>query len=345
MHIVETDTRQAVQSTCPVCSKLFLTTAELIDRRPLVACVNGDTICADCYNEHRKRPDGKCPTCGDDLQPTLIVNKALTEMIDNCATKLEIALEDIDMNKEPFAEGGSAKVYTGKWRNNDVVVKVMKCISEKERQAFKSEANLTLRMKHTNVIKLFGITCVKETKLGLVMEKALHGSLEKWIEEVDYEETRQMALGIIDGLKYVHSQHVIHRDIKPQNILMFGEKGDMVPKIADFGVSKTIQTNKMTHTRVGTDFYFAPEIHQHLHYSFPADIYSLAVMLFEMFNKQLLEQAPAEIRVMLSDVRALKKVPASCKVPVYLRDVIERGWLEKPDDRPSLDEYFSAIRG
>jgi len=326
---------------------LFLAKSEVDDRRPLVACGNGDTVCADCYNECCKRPDGKCPTCGDGLLPSPIVNKALIELIQNCATVLEIPVKEIEMNKEPFARGGFGKVYEAKWRKENVAIKVITVDSEKKKQAVKGEANLSLHLNHPNVVKLFGITCVKSRKLGIVMEKAERGSLDKWIGQIKHEKLTRIALGVIDGLKYVHSQHVIHRDIKPQNILMFGPADDMIPKIADFGVSKVIQTVIMTHTRVGHDIYMAPEVKLNKKYGFTADIYSLAMMLFEMFIEELITHASDEVKDFMMAVTfgRITSIPDSCKVPVYLRDVIERGWREKPDERPTLSDYYSALHG
>jgi len=251
------------------------------------------------------------------------------------------------MAKAPFAHGGFGEVYSAKWREGYiVVVKVIKANGDKEKQAVWCEANLTLRLNHPNVIKLFGVTCVTHDQLGIVMEKAEHGSLDTWVGEIDHEKLTKIALGIIDGLEYVHSQKVIHRDIKPKNILMFGAKDDMIPKIADFGVAKLIQTYT-AHSRVGQELYMAPEVRLDLPYSFTADIFSLAMMLFEMFNEQLLSHASEEVSRFILQMHSGESsaIPRSCKVPVHLRNVIERGWNRNPDERPTLSEYNSTLQG
>jgi len=329
-----------------VCYNLFTSKSELVDRRPFVACVNGDTLCADCCNECCKRPHGKCPTCDDDLLSTPTVNKALVELIEKCL--LEIPVKDVEMEMEPFSRGAFGKVYKAKWRKENVVIKVVKVDSEEEEQAVKYEASLTLRLNHPNIIKLFGITCMKRKKHGIVMEEAEHGSLNKWIGKIDHEKITTIALGVIAGLEYVHSQKVIHRDIKPQNILMFGPRDDMVPKIADFGVSKVIQT-VMTHTKVGQELYMAPEVRMNLRYGFKADIFSLSMVLFEMFNEQLITESSDEVNRFIMGVGQhigkIDEIPKSCKVPSYLHDVIERGWRREPEERSPLSEYYSALRG
>ena len=350
LNCVKTDKRSALRSTCPVCKNLFQAKSELCDRRPFVACDDGHSICADCC----KRPDAKCPTCGDHLLSTPIINRALMDLIEECVSLLEISAKEILLENEPFAKGGFGKVYEAKWRKVNVVVKVVKA-SEEEKENAKCEANLILRLNHPNVIKLFGITYVTQIKhgnvvkekLGIVMELAEHGSLDMWIGMTGNEKLTEIALGIVDGLEYVHSQHVIHRNIKPNNILMCGPKDDMIPKIADFGVSKIIQTFIETHTRVGTVIYMAPEVSMNEQYNFSADIYSLAMMLFEMYNERLVIDASDEVKHFIRQIPSGKtvKIPNSCKVPVYLRDVIERGCSNEPEERPKLSEYRSALRG
>ena len=278
------------------------------------------------------------------------------QQIEQCVSLLEISEKEMNIEKKPFAEGGFGKVYKAKWRELNVVVKVVKA-SEEEKQDAKCEANLTLRLSHPNVIKLFGITYLKqrirqnvmEENVGIVMEKAEHGSLDEWIGKIDRDKITKIALGIIGGLEYVHSQKVIHRDIKPKNILMCGPEDDMIPKIADFGVSKVIETVMKTHTAVGQWTYMAPEVKLYLHYSFTADIYSLAMTLFEMFNEELILHSGAsdEVKRFIASVHggSVANIPKSCKVPVNLRNIIERGLKEKPEERPTLNEYRLILQG
>jgi len=307
---------------------------------------------------YRKRPDEKCPICDYNLLPKPRVNKVLNELNANCVDVLEILVEDIEMEEEPFVRGGFSKVYMAKWREENVVVKVITAKTEKEKQNVKCEANLTLRLSHRNVIRLFGITYVKQkkhsVKIGIVMEKAEHGSLDNWIGKIDQGKMQMIALGIIDGLEYVHSQKVMHRDLKPKNILMCGPENDMIPKIADFGVSKVIQTFRLTHTsNVGDLLYIAPEVLskkksvKYAMYGFTADIYSLAVTLFEMFNELSIERDQDDVTDFLLDVQGgnVAEIPQSSKVPMQLRNIIQRGWNNNPKDRPTLSEYRSALSG
>lgn len=263
---------------------------------------------------------------------------------------MDISTKELKIEEKPFASGGFGKVYKAKWHKVNVVVKVFDTKDEGEQQAVRDEASITRRLKHPNVIELFGITCLKKKKpqkMGIVMELAEHSSLDTWIGKIDPGLLTKIALGIVDGLTYVHSQHVIHRDIKPKNILMFGPRDDMIPKIADFGVSKVIETVMKTRTRVGHELYMAPEVRVFGQYNYPADIYSLAMMLFEMFNKNLIAQSSDEVKRFIWDVYGGKigELPQSCNVPIYLENVTKRGWNQNPEQRPALSEYRSTIQG
>ena len=264
-------------------------------------------------------------------------------MAEKCTS---IKVKELQMEKEPFARGGFGKVYMAKWRKVAVVVKVIEATSEEEEEAVQQEADITLRLKHRNVIELFGIASMRNRQLGIVMEKAEHGSLDLLIGKIDRAKLTKIALGIIDGLQYVHSQKVIHRDIKPKNILMFGPKDDMIPKSADFGVSKVIERTTIQ-TTAGDNFYMAPEVAALNPYGFNADIFSLAMTLFEMFNEQLISQSSIEVKRFAMGVHRgkISKIPDSYKVPAHLRNVIELGWSEHPHERPALTEFYSALQG
>jgi len=252
----------------------------------------------------------------------------------------KIPAQEIEMGTAPFARGRYGKVYKGKWKKTNVAIKVIEAISEKDKKAIVQEASITLCLKNQHVIEQFGITFLKNDKLGIVMEWAEHGSLDMWIGKIDRGKLTNIALGIVSGLIYVHSQNVIHRDIKPQNILMFGPKDDMIPKIADFGVSRIIEQT-MTYTAgVGTVIYMAPEL-KFSRYSFLADVFSLATLLFEVFNEQLIKDASTDVTRCIASGR----IPENCIVPTSVRNVIERGWAQTPQARPPLDKFYSTLQG
>jgi len=335
--------RKIIEKWCPVCQKVFLADSKVGDRRPVIACDNGDSICADCFSKQKEEHNEKCPICEGDMQKKLTVNKMLLETLRNVMDRFpEIAVDEMEVGMDPFAEGEYAKVYDAKWRDRNVAVKVVvshaaidKCIRE-----VKYEANLAIGLLHPNIIRLFGTTRIQDEYLGIVMEKAEHGSLRDWIGKMDQEQISKTALGIINGLTYVHSEDVVHSDLKPQNVLMFGSKDDMIPKIADFGVSKVIRSVTM-HTTAGTPLYMAPEMRSLSPYGSSADIFSLAMMLFEMFSGQPSSQLTQHMFAIASG--KTNKISDSFPVPSNLVSIIERGLDKNPEERPSLSEYKGEL--
>ena len=339
---------------CPVCATLYDFDDQTVhhDHRPVWACLSGDIICADCFKKCRSR--AKCPTCRGDILETLTAIQDPSILVENFASVQVPDISVTQMEQTPFASGGFGEVYRAKWQSQDVAVKVvLKASTKQEKEeaivASRCEASLVRRLNHPNIIRIFGITSLKSNKLGIVMELANHGSLNSWVGKIkDKTKLANIALGIVDGLDYMHSQRVIHRDIKPNNILMFGRQDSMIPKIADFGVSKRIQTTMMTRTRVGQELYMAPEVKVFAKSSFPSDVYSLAMVLFELFNEQLIMKSPQEVqnfvmRILYSGM--IENIPDSYKVPKDIRRIIVRGWDKNPNERPQPSEFRSALKG
>ena len=145
--------------SCPVCFNVFLATSALADRKPLIICENGHTVCAECHTHLTS-----CPTCRGDKLPVAIINRALLNLIDVYSKALsrvpEIDIKEIVMSQEPFASGAFADVFSAKWHNQDVVVKALRALPEidKQMKELQLEANLAIGLHHPNIIRLFGTT-------------------------------------------------------------------------------------------------------------------------------------------------------------------------------------------
>jgi serine/threonine protein kinase len=159
----------------------------------------------------------------------------------------------------PVAQGSYADVFQCKWYGANVALKQLR-INPKANQMddIKLEAALCFKMRHPNIVAIFGLTMLENNHMGLVMEWADQGSLTGSMQGMEQDTKIKVSLGICEGLAYMHFNKIAHRDLKPENILLFGDK--TIAKISDFGTSKVIQTIITSTGPVGTPKYCAPEL-------------------------------------------------------------------------------------
>ncbi len=153
-----------------------------------------------------------------------------------------------------------------------------------------------------------------------------------------------MARCVVDGLAYLHSKRVAHRDLKPDNILLFGD-ALIVAKISDFGTSKVLQTMLTNTSMAGTPKYTAPELlEEGSHYGASADVFSLSMVLYELFTgKDPFPKCSTIVQVISAMMRNVRpEIPATFPRP--LGDLVKRGWSTNPTDRPEAGAFQEALR-
>ncbi|XP_021686651.2 serine/threonine-protein kinase ATG1t isoform X6 [Hevea brasiliensis] len=126
------------------------------------------------------------------------------------------------------------------------------------------ELNFLSSVNHPNIISLFDVFQV-ESCIFLVLEFCKGGNLASYIRlhgRVQEEITRRFMQQLGAGLEILQSHHIIHRDLKPENILLSGQEADVILKIADFGLSRSVQPGKHVETVCGSSLYMAPEVLQ-----------------------------------------------------------------------------------
>ncbi|KAG2481806.1 hypothetical protein HYH03_019228, partial [Edaphochlamys debaryana] len=190
---------------------------------------------------------------------------------------------------ELIGEGSFGKVYKGR-RKCTGQITAMKFIlkqgkSEKDIKNLRQEIEILRQLRHENIIQMLDAFETK-TEFCVVTEYA-QGELFEILEDdqsLPEETVRSIAKQLVRALHYLHSNRIIHRDMKPQNILI-GSNG--VVKLCDFGFARAMSCNTMVLTSIkGTPLYMAPELVQEQPYNHTVDLWSLGVILFELYVGQ-----------------------------------------------------------
>ncbi|XP_072051409.1 dual specificity protein kinase shkC-like [Amphiura filiformis] len=155
----------------------------------------------------------------------------------------------------------------------------------------KKEVEVMSQLHHPNIVKLLGICEIPSAQL-ILMEYAPNGSLHDYLKDpskpLPYELQKKWARESALAIKYLHGQNFLHRDIKPQNCLLFQ---DNLLKLCDFGLAREIEQSQTTSSQKGTYRYMAPEIHVgnergRAIYSKPADIWAYGMLLLEICTRK-----------------------------------------------------------
>ncbi|HET7467550.1 MAG TPA: serine/threonine-protein kinase [Candidatus Dormibacteraeota bacterium] len=221
----------------------------------------------------------------------------------------------------------------------ECAVKVLQAISaDPESSArFRREAQAIARMRHPNVLNLYDFGEYEGTPY-MVVEFVAGGSLASRVKSGPLEPRVALAYlrGIADALDYAHKHGIVHRDVKPANVLLGPDDN---PILADFGLAKLMESSSiksLTGVTTGTPAYMAPEQVAGSHAVGPAsDRYSLAVMAYEMFTGTLPFEEGGVLEVMYAQVHKEPAPPSMLNhgLPRRVDAVIMRGMAKDPAAR------------
>ena len=200
-----------------------------------------------------------------------------------------------------LGEGSFGKVYLSEEikSNNKVVIKSIdiRSMSEIQRNLIINEIKIMKKLNHFNVIKYIDFIHDKKNYFYfIIMEYANKGDLSNIIFEkknlktnFNEKEILSIFIQIVNGLKYIHFNKIIHRDLKSQNIFLLKTKNNnLIIKLGDFGISKILNnTLNNASTIIGTPFYFSPEIINGEKYDYKSDLWSLGIILYQMMTLKL----------------------------------------------------------
>lgn len=258
---------------------------------------------------------------------------------------------------EQLGEGGMAIVYKAydTRLETDVAVKVIRtenlapAILENALVRFEREAKALAKLTHSNIVKVQDYGQFEEMP-WLVMPYLPGGTLKEKLrgKAMPYQQAAGILVPIARALAYAHQQGMVHRDVKPSNILIT-QAGD--PMLTDFGIAKIIDTDATfeltgTGVTIGTPEYMAPEQATSKKIDHRADIYSLGIVFFEMVAGSKPYQADTPMAVLIKHVN--EPLPRPKKFVPDLPDQVERVLLKSlaknPDDRyATMTEFAAAL--
>jgi len=276
-----------------------------------------------------------------------------TRQMDEVATKMMEAVENtLDGRYALEAElgrGGMGVVYKARDVQLDrpVALKFLGSAidnNEEFRQRFVREAQTAARINHPNIIAIYEIS-PKAGKAYIAMEFVEGGSLQRLLKQrgkLGVREAVNLVSQACSALAAVHEAGIVHRDIKPDNILI--AKGGLV-KLMDFGLAKS-EDNRMTRTGVimGTPSYMSPEQVLGKDADARSDIYSMGLVLYECLSGDTVFR---EGNVMERQLQEMPPPPSTLvpEVPSALDDLVLRCVQKKPEDRyQSMKEVVQALR-
>ncbi len=243
--------------------------------------------------------------------------------------------------QEVIGVGGMAVVYKAYDNIDDrtVAVKILKeeyLANEEFRRRFKNESKAIAVLSHPNIVKVFNVSYGDRLQY-IVMEHVEGITLKEYIEQqgkLGIKETVHFTMQILRALQHAHDKGIVHRDIKPQNIMLLSN-GNI--KVTDFGIARFSysDTKTMTDSAIGSVHYISPEQARGDTTDDRADIYSVGVVMYEMLTGQLPFQSDNSVSVALMQLQSDPKRPRELNgsIPVGLEQIVMHAMQKNTRDR------------
>ncbi len=252
---------------------------------------------------------------------------------------------------EKIGTGGMSDVYKAKDHklNRFVAVKVLKQeFSENANfvSKFRIEAQAAAGLMHPNIVNVYDVGEEGENHY-IVMELVEGITLKKYIEKkarLSVKEAVSIAIQVSMGIEAAHNNHIIHRDIKPQNIII-SKEGKV--KVTDFGIAKAATSNTITSNVMGSVHYTSPEQARGGYSDEKSDIYSLGVTMFEMLTGRVPFNGETTVAIAIKHIQEEFPSPRDYvpEIPVCVEQVVFKCCQKSPDRRyQSMSELIVDLK-
>jgi eukaryotic-like serine/threonine-protein kinase len=240
---------------------------------------------------------------------------------------------------DKIGTGGMADVYKAKCHrlNRFVAMKVLKQEYSDDKKfvdKFKGEAQSAAGLSHPNIVNVYDVS--EEDGLYYIVMELIEGiTLKDFIEKkgkLEVKEAIGIAIQIAQGMEAAHRNHIIHRDIKPQNIII-SKEGKI--KVTDFGIAKAASSNTITSNAMGSVHYISPEQARGGYSDEKSDIYSLGVTIYEMINGEVPFNGDNTVSVALSHIQeeATPLIELNPTIPESINSIVLKCMQKKPERR------------
>lgn len=255
-----------------------------------------------------------------------------------------------------IGEGAHAKVYEGKYKEQNVAIKIIQLGDTPEERAkqegrFAREITLLSRVQHKNLVKFIG--ACKESMMVVVTELLVGGSLRKYMmslrpKRIDMRVALAFALDIAQVMECLHGNGIIHRDLKPDNLLLTADQKKV--KLADFGLAREETLTEMMTAETGTYRWMAPELYSTVtlrrgekkHYDNKVDVYSFSIVLWELLTNRMPFEGMSNLQAAYA--AAFKNVrPSVENLPEELVFILQCCWAEDPNLRPNFTQIVRML--
>ena len=252
---------------------------------------------------------------------------------------------------EKIGNGGMSDVYKAKCHklNRFVAVKVLKQeFGENENfvSKFKVEAQAAAGLMHPNIVNVYDVG--NENGINYIVMELVEGiTLKKYIEKkarLSVKEAISIAIQVSMGIEAAHNNHIIHRDIKPQNIII---SKDGKVKVTDFGIAKAATSNTITSNVMGSVHYTSPEQARGGFSDEKSDIYSLGITMFEMLTGRVPFNGDTTVAIAIKHIQEPMPTPRDYvpEIPVSVEQIVYKCTQKSPDRRyQSVPELIEDLK-
>ncbi|CAN1276310.1 Serine/threonine-protein kinase STY17 [Linum perenne] len=257
---------------------------------------------------------------------------------------------EIDLKQLKFdnmvASGAYGDLYKGTYCSQEVAIKVLKSerINTDMQKEFAQEVYIMRKVRHKNVVQFIG-ACTKPPSLCIVTEFMSGGSVYDYLHKhkgvFKLPSVLKVAIDISKGMNYLHQNNIIHRDLKAANILM--DENEVV-KVADFGVARVQAQSGVMTAETGTYRWMAPEVIEHKPYDHKADVFSFAIVLWELLTGKLPYEYLTPLQAAVGVVQKGLRPTIPKHTNPKLTELLEKCWQQDPSLRPDFSEIIEILR-